>query len=119
MGNLLDNAIKYTPEGGRVDVQGYSSQNMMVIRVADTGIGMTLEELSKSWERLYRGDRSRSQRGLGLGLSLVKAVVEAHNGHVNASSSPGAGSVFTLTLPVVFSSESPFPSGDRSTLTKT
>jgi signal transduction histidine kinase len=119
MGNLLDNAIKYTPEGGRVDVQGYFSQNMMVIRVADTGIGMTPEELSKSWERLYRGDRSRSQRGLGLGLSLVKAVVEAHNGHVNASSSPGAGSVFTLTLPVVFSSESPFPSGDRSTLTKT
>ncbi len=109
MANLLDNAIKYTSEGGRIEVQGYASQNMIVIRVVDTGIGMTPDELSKSWDRLYRGDRSRSQRGLGLGLSLVKAVVEAHKGHVEASSSPGAGSVFTLTLPVAFSSESPLP----------
>ena len=109
MANLLDNAIKYTPEGGRVEVQGYASQNRIVIRVADTGIGMTPDELSKCWDRLYRGDRSRSQRGLGLGLSLVKAVVETHKGHVEASSSPGAGSVFTLTLPVTFPSESPLP----------
>ncbi|MFM0197836.1 HAMP domain-containing sensor histidine kinase [Paraburkholderia strydomiana] len=109
MANLLDNAIKYTSEGGRVEVQAFSAQNMMVIRVADTGIGMTPDELSKSWDRLYRGDRSRSQRGLGLGLSLVKAVVEAHKGHVEASSSPATGSVFTLMLPVAPSSESPLP----------
>ncbi|MHB9841999.1 sensor histidine kinase [Paraburkholderia terrae] len=118
MANLLDNAIKYTPEGGRVDVQGYSSQHKIVIRVADTGIGMTSEELSKSWDRLYRGDRSRSQRGLGLGLSLVKAVVEAHGGHVTATSSPDAGSVFTVKLPASFSSGSALPSGDQSTLAR-
>jgi signal transduction histidine kinase len=119
MANLLDNAIKYTSEGGRVEVHGHSSHDTVVIRVADTGIGMTPDELSKSWGRLYRGDRSRSQRGLGLGLSLVKAVVEAHKGHVGASSTPGAGSVFTLTLPVAFSSDSSLPPGDQSTLTRT
>ncbi|HZZ03331.1 HAMP domain-containing sensor histidine kinase [Paraburkholderia sp.] len=118
MANLLDNAIKYTPAGGRVDVQGYVSQDMIVIRVADSGVGMTPEELLKSWDRLYRGDRSRSQRGLGLGLSLVKAVVEAHRGHVTATSSPGRGSVFTVTLPVASSTGSPFPSGDQSTLAR-
>jgi heavy metal sensor kinase len=118
MANLLDNAIKYTPEGGRVEVKADGSPNMIVIRVADTGIGMTSEELSKSWDRLYRGDSSRSQRGLGLGLSLVKAVVEAHGGHVTATSSPDAGSVFTVTLPASFSSGNPLPSGDRSTLAR-
>ncbi|MGF6806664.1 signal transduction histidine kinase [Paraburkholderia sp. Clong3] len=119
MGNLLDNAIKYTPAGGRVEVEAYASQNTMVIRVADTGIGMTPDELSKSWDRLFRGDRSRSQRGLGLGLSLVKAVVEAHQGRVTASSNLGAGSVFTVTLPVAFPGGSPFPPNDQSTLTRT
>ena len=118
MANLLDNAIKYTSEGGRVEVQGYASQNMMVIRVADTGIGMTPDELSKSWDRLYRGDRSRSQRGLGLGLSLVKAVVEAHRGHVEALSSPGVGSVFIVTLPVAPPDDKLFPLGGQSTLTR-
>jgi signal transduction histidine kinase len=102
MANLLDNAIKYTPEGGRIEVLALSLQNMVVIRVVDTGIGMTPDELSKIWDRLYRSDRSRSQRGLGLGLSLVKAFVEAHEGRVEASSVPGAGSVFTLTLPIAF-----------------
>ncbi len=118
MANLLDNAIKYTPEGGRIAVQVCPEQNGVEIRVADTGIGMTPDELSKIWDRLYRGDRSRSQRGLGLGLSLVKAVVEAHKGHVSASSGPGAGSVFTVTLPVAFAGESPFPPGGQPTLTK-
>ncbi|WP_211454342.1 sensor histidine kinase [Collimonas antrihumi] len=116
--NLLDNAVKYTPEGGRIEVQVCSRKNGVEIRVADTGIGMTTDELLKIWDRLYRGDRSRSQRGLGLGLSLVKAVVEAHKGHVNATSKLGAGSVFTLTLPVAFTSESPFPPSDKPTLTK-
>ena len=70
---------------------------MVVFR--DTGIGITPEEQPKIWERLYRGDKSRSQRGLGLGLSLVKAVVEAHQGHVAVASRPGAGSEFTVRLP--------------------
>jgi signal transduction histidine kinase len=65
----------------------------------DTGIGIPAEELSKVWDRLYRGDKSRSQPGLGLGLSLVKAIVEAHAGRVEVHSEPGTGCVFTVRLP--------------------
>jgi signal transduction histidine kinase len=72
-----------------------------VIVVKDTGIGISAEETAKIWSRLYRGDQSRSQRGLGLGLSLVKAVVQAHNGRIEVSSEPGVGSVFTLYLPAL------------------
>jgi signal transduction histidine kinase len=100
LANLIDNAIKYTRDGGRIDLTAQVEAQMLVIRVMDSGIGIPPEELPKIWDRLYRGDRSRSQRGLGLGLSLVKAVVQAHNGRVEASSTPGAGSVFTVFLPM-------------------
>jgi len=63
------------------------------------GIGIPPEEISKIWDRLYRGDKSRSQPGLGLGLSLVKAVVQAHKGRIEVHSVPGAGSAFTLYFP--------------------
>jgi heavy metal sensor kinase len=100
--NLIDNAVKYTPSGGRVDLEVEASREgeEILIRVKDTGIGIAPEELDKIWERLYRGDRSRTQRGLGLGLSLVKAIVTAHRGRITASSHPGMGSVFTLSLPI-------------------
>jgi signal transduction histidine kinase len=70
-----------------------------VVRFRDTGIGIPVEEQDKIWSRLYRGDKSRSQRGLGLGLSLVKAVVEAHGGKATVTSQPDHGSEFTVTLP--------------------
>lgn len=98
-GNLLDNALKYTPEGGRVIIRLRNENQQAVLQVEDNGIGIPPEEQDKIWARLYRGDKSRSQRGLGLGLSLVKAIVEAHGGAVNASSQPGQGSVFTVRLP--------------------
>ena len=69
-------------------------------RFRDTGIGIAPDEQKKIWTRLYRGDKSRSQHGLGLGLSLVKAVVEAHHGRVSVSSQEGSGSEFTVTLPI-------------------
>jgi signal transduction histidine kinase len=69
------------------------------IAVADTGIGIPAEEQPRIWDRLYRGDRSRSEKGLGLGLSLVHAVVRAHGGHVRVDSTPGKGSVFRIELP--------------------
>jgi signal transduction histidine kinase len=97
--NLVDNAVKYTPEGGRVDVTAAHAELGVSIEVRDTGIGIPSGELPRVWERLYRGDASRSERGLGLGLSLVRAVVEAHAGHVDVRSSPGAGSVFRAWLP--------------------
>jgi signal transduction histidine kinase len=99
LANLLDNAIKYTPSGGSVDIDAVRSEQELIITVKDTGAGIPHEDLPKIWDRLYRGDKSRSQRGLGLGLSLVKAVVSAHGGHVEVSSRPGAGSVFTVSLP--------------------
>ena len=97
--NLLDNAIKYTPPGGQVTLTAFQEPGRVAIVVEDTGMGMTPEELAHVWDRLYRGDQSRSQRGLGLGLSLVKAVVQAHQGSVAVSSTPGAGSRFTLWFP--------------------
>ena len=74
--NLLDNAIKYTSEGGRVEIAVAPNGGEAVVTFADTGQGIPPEELPRIWDRLYRGDRSRSERGLGLGLSLVKAYVE-------------------------------------------
>jgi len=98
--NLLDNAIKYTPEGGTVTITAARRAEDAVVRFRDTGIGVPEEEQQKIWERLYRGDKSRSQRGLGLGLSVVKAVIEAHRGKATVTSQPGLGSEFTVLLPV-------------------
>lgn len=97
--NLLDNAIKYTPAGGSVTLEIRDEPGAAVVIFRDSGIGIPSEEQDKIWSRLYRGDKSRSQRGLGLGLSLVKAVVEAHGGTVTVSSQPGEGSEFTVRLP--------------------
>ena len=97
--NLLDNAIKYTPSGGRIDIEASRGDKEVEITIKDTGIGISEDELDNIWDRLYRGDKSRSQRGLGLGLSLVRAIVGAHRGRVEVSSKPGLGSVFSVHLP--------------------
>jgi len=98
--NLLDNAIKYTPEGGSVRIAVTADGSWAVVTVADTGSGIGAQDLPRIWDRLYRADPSRSERGLGLGLSLVKAYVEAHQGTVEAQSEPGHGSTFTVRLPL-------------------
>jgi signal transduction histidine kinase len=97
--NLLDNAMKYTGRGGRVDVEASASAAEVTLIVRDTGAGIEPEDLPRIWDRLYRADASRSERGLGLGLSLVRAIVEGHGGRVAVASTPGQGSVFTITLP--------------------
>ena len=97
--NLLDNALKYTPEGGNVRLSCAVESGRVTVRVRDTGMGIPPDEQPRIWERLYRGDKSRSQRGLGLGLSLVKAIVEAHHGEVSVQSQPGEGSEFVVALP--------------------
>lgn len=97
--NLLDNALKYTPSGGSVSIQTNRSLSGIVIKFADTGMGIPREEQGKIWDRLYRGDKSRSQRGLGLGLSLVKAIVQAHQGRVEVRSEIARGSQFLVHLP--------------------
>ncbi|HXG20381.1 MAG TPA: HAMP domain-containing sensor histidine kinase [Methylomirabilota bacterium] len=102
--NLLDNAIKYTPPHGAVTISGEQHDYQVILTVVDTGMGIAAEDLPRIWDRLYRGDKSRSQRGLGLGLSLVKAVVHAHQGEVTVCSQPGGGAQFSLSFPSVSSS---------------
>jgi signal transduction histidine kinase len=98
--NLIDNAVKYTPADGRVEVSVERDGASAVIRVRDTGVGIPADEMPRIWDRLFRGDRSRTERGLGLGLSLVKAIVRAHGGTVAVESEPGRGSTFTVSLPL-------------------
>jgi signal transduction histidine kinase len=97
--NLLDNAIKYTAAGGRVNLSARRDGPGATFAVRDTGMGIKPEQIPHVFDRLYRGDQSRSERGLGLGLSLVRAIVGAHRGHVEVSSTIGVGSLFTVTLP--------------------
>jgi signal transduction histidine kinase len=99
LANLVDNAVKYTPPGGRIELRTQRDGPEAVVTVEDTGIGIAPDELPQIWERLYRGDKSRSERGLGLGLSLVRAIVQAHSGTVTARSRLGEGSSFQLRLP--------------------
>src|SRR3984893_6222554 len=100
LANLLDNAVKYTREHGRISIECSSSDDTVQVRIKDDGIGIPVAEQARIWDRLYRGDKSRGHRGLGLGLSLVKAVVEAHGGRVTVESAEGAGSEFSVSLPV-------------------
>jgi signal transduction histidine kinase len=97
--NLLDNALKYTPDGGRVTLATRNEPRAVVITVADNGPGVAVAEREAIFRRLYRGDASRSQRGLGLGLSMVKAIVEAHGGTVRVDDAPGGGARFEIRLP--------------------
>lgn len=99
VGNLLDNSLKHTPPGGRIELSCARQAENVVIRVQDTGAGIPSHDLPRIFDRLYRGDHSRSQRGLGLGLSLVSAVIHAHAGSIEVESVPGHGSAFILRLP--------------------
>jgi signal transduction histidine kinase len=101
LANLLDNAVKYTDPEGAVAIDAYGQDGQILIRIKDNGAGIPPAEISKIWDRLHRGDASRSQPGLGLGLSLVKAVVQAHKGRIGVQSELGGGAVFTLYLPSI------------------
>jgi len=98
--NLLDNAVKDSSRGGQVTVDVGLDDGRARLTVRDTGAGIPPDELPRIWDRLFRGDTSRAERGLGLGLSLVKAIVEAHGGTVEVASHLGRGSAFTVRLPV-------------------
>jgi signal transduction histidine kinase len=98
--NLLDNALKYTPRAGKVTISGRRETGKVIVIFRDNGQGISERDLPHIWDRLYRGDKSRHEHGLGLGLSLVKAIVEAHEGRVEVHSIPYEGSEFRVELPV-------------------
>ncbi len=111
LGNLLDNALKYTSPGGAVNAELYPSPGGAAIAVTDSGPGVSEADLPHLFERFYRGDKSRSQPGAGLGLSFARAAARAHGGDITVESAPGRGSRFLVTLP---SSPPPFNSGAES-----
>jgi signal transduction histidine kinase len=100
LANLLDNAIKFSPDSTPIRVELRRQDDRVRLSVIDGGPGISNEDLPHIWERMYRGDKSRSVPGSGLGLSLVKALAEAHGGRIEVSSSVGSGSRFTLILPL-------------------
>ena len=112
--NLIDNAVRYTPSGGRVDVSVSAEDGQVVLQVADTGMGIPQRDLSRVFERFYRVDRARSREtgGTGLGLAIVRHVAENHGGEVTVQSELSAGSTFVVRLPVAEAARTDTPSAD-------
>jgi PAS domain S-box-containing protein len=101
MVNLLSNAYRYTPAGGEISVSVESTENVVTVRVSDTGIGIAPEDQERIFERFYRADHElvQKQAGTGLGLSIVKSLIEMHGGELGLESTPGQGSTFSFALP--------------------
>ena len=98
-GNIIDNALKFTPSGGKVTVSLSETRDSVIFKVTDSGAGIAKSDLPKIYDRFYRAERSRGTPGSGLGLSLVRAVVTFYGGDIDCRSEPGSGTVFTVTLP--------------------
>jgi signal transduction histidine kinase len=100
LANLVDNAVKYTEVGGRIVLEARPSDHEAIITVSDTGPGIRSDELPRIWERLYRSSNVQTKKGIGLGLSLVRAIIQSHGGAVEAASEINKGSIFTIHLPL-------------------
>lgn len=99
--NLLDNALKFTNEGDTIELRAYEDGSKLVVEVADTGLGIREDERAHIWDELYRGEDARGIPGSGLGLALVKSIVQRHNGSVDLRSRSGQGTVFAFSLPIL------------------
>ena len=97
--NLLDNAVKYTPEGGEISVEVKNDEENVIVIIADTGKGMDKETISHIFSPYFRGDSNHSSPGLGLGLAIVKRIIDLSNGTISVKSEEGTGTSFTITLP--------------------
>jgi signal transduction histidine kinase len=115
LSNLLDNAIKYTPPGRSVIISVYGTDRAVRVILRDTGIGIPEPDLSHIFDRFYRAEKSRSEPGNGLGLSLARAFVLAHRGSIAATSTPGEGSEFVVPIPKI---DPLRPSDTASTITE-
>lgn len=100
--NLIDNAVRHTPSGGKIDIRVTAKASQVHIRISDTGLGISAEDLPMIWERFYKADKSRTrgQGGTGLGLAIVKRIVEGHGGQINVESRLNEGTTFNIVLPV-------------------
>jgi two-component system phosphate regulon sensor histidine kinase PhoR len=98
--NLVHNAIKFTPSGGRATISAKQEKDSIVVQVADTGIGISKEDLPRVFERFYKADKARTSEGTGLGLAIAKHIVQAHGGSIWAQSEEGKGSTFSFSLPL-------------------
>jgi len=99
--NLLDNALKYSPEGSPIDISASVEGGSLLVRVADRGLGLAGDEAEKVFEKLYRGSAARSgRRGAGLGLAIARAIIDAHGGKVWAENRPEGGAAFSFSLPL-------------------
>jgi two-component system, OmpR family, sensor kinase len=96
---LLDNAVKYTPEGGRIEIGVRTAAGHAQIRVSDTGVGIAEDELPRIFERFFRADKARTSAGAGLGLSIAQQIVRAHGGEIRVQSQLGKGSTFVISIP--------------------
>jgi len=99
--NLLDNAIKYTPEKGFISLEIYKKNNNANIKIIDTGLGISNQDLPFIFDRFYKADKSRSSAGYGLGLSIVKSIIEAHKGVITVESDLGKGTTFLVSIPFI------------------
>ena len=98
--NIIHNAIKFTPSGGKINISAKARDNDILVSVSDTGVGIPADDLPRIFERFYKADKSRSGGGTGLGLAIAKHIVEAHGGRIWAESVEGRGSTFNFTLPL-------------------
>ena len=99
LGNLVSNALRYTPEGGEIRLIAEKTPGNLVLSIADTGIGIPPEVLPHIFERSYRGDAARSGSGSGLGLAIARSIMELHGGQISVTSTPGSGTRFSLSFP--------------------
>jgi two-component system OmpR family sensor kinase len=105
---VLENACKYTPDGGKVTIRGEMRGQHLTITIADTGIGIDQADLPRLFERFYRAKNARSQPGMGLGLSIARGIIEQHSGTISVESTPGRGSCFIISLPLLNAENSAF-----------
>jgi len=119
--HLIENAIQFTPPGGKIGLRVEKCESLAVIEVTDTGIGIPPEDLPHVFERFYRVDKARSSHtgGAGLGLPISQKIISGHAGHIELHSTPNVGTTVKVTLPVVSAGRPPEPQTDPTTMSHT